>query len=30
MTEVLRLRPLLTATHRYEKSISTWNRGRGQ
>ena len=30
MTEVLRLRPLLTATHRYDKSISTWNRGRGQ
>ena len=30
MTEVRRLWPLLTATHRYDKSISTWNRGRGQ
>jgi N-acyl homoserine lactone hydrolase len=30
MTDVRRLRPLLTATHRYDKAISTWNRGRGQ
>src|SRR6187455_1805059 len=30
MTDVLRLRPLLTAVHRYDKTISTWNRGRGQ
>jgi N-acyl homoserine lactone hydrolase len=30
MTEVLGLRPLLTAIHRYDKTISTWNRGRGQ
>jgi N-acyl homoserine lactone hydrolase len=30
MTEVRRLWPLLTATHRYEKSISTWKRGEGQ
>lgn len=30
MTDVWRLRPLLTATHRYDKSISTWNRGKGQ
>jgi N-acyl homoserine lactone hydrolase len=30
MTEVLSLRPLLTAIHRYDKTISTWNRGRGQ
>lgn len=28
-TEVLRLWPLLTATHRYDKSLSTRNRGRG-
>lgn len=25
----VRLWPLLTATHRYDKSVSTWNRGRG-
>jgi N-acyl homoserine lactone hydrolase len=30
MTQVLRLWPLLTATHRYDKSISTLNRGMGQ
>ncbi|MEO8359290.1 MAG: N-acyl homoserine lactonase family protein [Vicinamibacteria bacterium] len=30
MTDALRLWPLLTATHRYDKSISTWNRGRGE
>jgi N-acyl homoserine lactone hydrolase len=30
MTQVLKLWPLLTATHRYDKSISTYNRGRGQ
>ncbi len=30
MTEVLRLWPLLTATHRYDKSLSTRNRGHGQ
>jgi len=30
MTEVRKLWPLLTATHRYDKSISTWNRGRGE
>lgn len=30
MTEARKLWPLLTATHRYDKSISTWNRGRGQ
>ena len=30
MTDARRLWPLLTATHRYDKSISTWNRGRGQ
>lgn len=29
MSEVRRLRPLLTATHRYDKSISTWKRGEG-
>ncbi len=30
MTQVLRLWPLLTATHRYDKSISTHRRGAGQ
>ena len=30
MTEVRKLWPLLTATHRYDKSISTWRRGAGQ
>lgn len=30
MTQVLRLRPLLTATHRYDKSLSTRNCGQGQ
>lgn len=30
MTQVLRLRPLLTATHRYDKSLSTRNRGQGE
>ncbi len=30
MTQVKRMWPLLTATHRYDKSISTLNRGRGQ
>ena len=30
MTQVTRMWPLLTATHRYDKSISTFNRGRGQ
>lgn len=30
MTRALRLWPLLTATHRYDKSISTLNRGRGE
>jgi N-acyl homoserine lactone hydrolase len=30
MSQVLRLRPLLTATHRYDKSLSTRNRGQGQ
>lgn len=30
MTSVLRLWPLLTATHRYDKSISTRGRGRGE
>jgi N-acyl homoserine lactone hydrolase len=30
MTQVKKLWPLLTATHRYDKSISTFNRGRGQ
>jgi N-acyl homoserine lactone hydrolase len=30
MTEVRTLRPLLTALHRYDKSISTWGRGHGQ
>ena len=29
MTDVLKLWPLLTATHRYDKSISTRNRGHG-
>jgi N-acyl homoserine lactone hydrolase len=29
MTQVRRLWPLLTATHRYDKSISTFGRGRG-
>lgn len=29
MTDVLKLWPLLTATHRYDKSISTRNRGQG-
>lgn len=29
MTHVTKLWPLLTATHRYDKSISTWQRGRG-
>jgi N-acyl homoserine lactone hydrolase len=30
MTQVRRLTPLLTATHRYDKTISTYSRGRGQ
>lgn len=30
MTQVLRMRPLLTATHRYDKSLSTRHRGQGQ
>jgi N-acyl homoserine lactone hydrolase len=30
MTQALRLWPLLTATHSYDKSISTFNRGQGQ
>ena len=30
MTQVLKLWPLLTATHRYDKSLSTRNRGNGQ
>lgn len=30
MTQVRKLWPLLTATQRYDKSISTWQRGRGQ
>ena len=30
MTGARRLWPLLTATHRYDKSISTWNRGSGE
>ncbi len=30
MTAVLKLRPLLTATHRYDKSLSTRDRGHGQ
>ncbi len=30
MSQVLRLWPLLTATHRYDKSLSTRNRGHGQ
>jgi N-acyl homoserine lactone hydrolase len=29
MTQVTKLWPLLTATHRYDKSISTWQRGHG-
>ncbi|MGN8158931.1 N-acyl homoserine lactonase family protein [Salinisphaera sp. RV14] len=29
MTGALRIRPLLTATHRYEKTVSTRGRGRG-
>lgn len=29
MTYALRIRPLLTATHRYEKTVSTRNRGHG-
>ena len=29
MTDVLRFRPLLTGTHRYEKTLSTRNRGKG-
>lgn len=29
MTQVTRLWPLLTATHRYDKSVSTWQRGHG-
>ncbi len=29
MSQVLRMRPLLTATHRYDKSVSTRNIGRG-
>ncbi len=29
MTQVRKLWPLLTATHRYDKSISTWQRGHG-
>lgn len=29
MTQVTRLWPLLTATHRYDKSISTWQRNQG-
>jgi hypothetical protein len=29
MTQVSKLWPLLTATHRYDKSISTWQRGHG-
>ena len=29
MTAVLRLWPLLTATHRYDKTLSTRNRGAG-
>lgn len=30
MSQVLSLRPLLTATHRYDKSLSTRNRGHGK
>lgn len=30
MTEALKLWPLLTGTHRYDKSLSTRNRGRGE
>jgi N-acyl homoserine lactone hydrolase len=30
MTQVRKMWPLLTATHRYEKTISTYNRGHGQ
>jgi N-acyl homoserine lactone hydrolase len=30
MTQVLKLWPLLSATHRYEKIISTFNRGHGE
>jgi len=30
MTQATRLWPLLTATHRYDKSISTYQRGQGQ
>ena len=30
MTQVLRMWPLLTATHRYDKSISTRHRGQGE
>jgi N-acyl homoserine lactone hydrolase len=30
MTQVKKLWPLLTATHRYDKSLSTWRRGAGQ
>jgi N-acyl homoserine lactone hydrolase len=30
MTQVRKLWPLLSATHRYEKTISTFNRGHGQ
>jgi len=30
MTSVIQFRPILTATHRYDKSISTHNRGAGQ
>ena len=30
MTSVTKFWPLLTATHRYDKSISTYNRGKGQ
>ena len=30
MSQVLKLWPLLTATHRYDKSLSTRNRGQGQ
>ena len=30
MTQALRMWPLLTATHRYDKTISTFNRGHGE
>jgi N-acyl homoserine lactone hydrolase len=30
MTQVKKLWPLLTATHRYDKSLSTWQRGAGE